>query len=294
MNTEMLKIFTKERAENSLFSALFYGPRGTGKRYSVYNIICNCSPEKMKEKILSRKSSDILDISGEKGIQFFRETIPDFNTPSKELPHKWLILRDLEFSSREIQSYLLKIIEEDRKFHLFVLSSCLETLPTPLLSRLHAFRFHSLNKEKLKEILSAEKSKMLLLRYLDAYPFTNIFEIETFVRYEVEEYFTLLFTKVKNATEFMKGLDSFCKKLKDISEQEKNGVVEFFLSYVIEKIKEHPEYSSDTYQFFFKKIQKIFSNTLLSLNTRAYIPEINLENQLKSFLTSLFLLKRIL
>lgn len=294
MNTKVLKIFTKERANTYLFSALFYGPRGTGKRYSVYNIICNCSPEKMKEKILSRKSSDILDISGEDGIQFFRETIPCFNTPSKELPHKWLIIRDLEFASKETQSYLLKTIEGDRKFHLFILSSCREALPPPLLSRLHAFRFSSLNKENLKDILSTEKSKMLFLRHLEAYPFANVFEIETFVRYEVEEYFTLLFTKVQNATEFMKGLDSFCKKLKDLSEQEKNGVVEFFLSYVIEKIKGHPEYSSENYQFFFKKVQKIFSNTLLSLNTRAYNPGINLENQLKSFLTSLFLLKKIL
>ena len=116
-------IFTKERADSSLFSALFCGNRGVGKRSNIYNIIKRCSPKELWSKIESKQSCDILEFYGDEGIQVCKEKLQDFDTLPKELPHRWLIFNNIEYASREVNNFLLKLIEERKNFHVFITST---------------------------------------------------------------------------------------------------------------------------------------------------------------------------
>lgn len=294
MREQINHIFNKERADKTLFSALFYGPRGTGKKYVVYEIIKSCSTPEMDEKILAKKSADILEFSGNEGIQTFRELLPYFNTPPKELPHKWVILDNLDFASKEVCSFLLKTLEEKRTYHVFMLATYKESLNPALLSRLHAYKFTNLSKEDLVRILSLDKSRTLLLKYLDKYPFNNIFEVRAYFKYSLEEVVGSILSKANSISEIMRKTEIFLKKVEEFPFYEQLPTVLFFLDFLLARIKQNPEYSTPNFQFYLEKVKAKFSGTLFKIPPDISFLTQNLNNYVKAFLYSIFVLKSIL
>ena len=290
MEKYLEQAFTKSRADSSLFSSVFYGPKGIGKRTAIQNILLNCSEPDMGERIRARKSPDILEFCGGEGIQEYRERIPAFNTGPKELAHKWLLLHDLDFCSGDICHFLLKTIEEKRTFHVLASATYLEGIPPALLSRLHPYKFYALSKARLSEILVLNKDKKLLVREQDKHPFRTVFEVEVYFTYEFEDLFASLFLKIKEASEFLTRIESWLKKVRDLCISERYACVLFLLEFIVYKMSKTAEYAKPDYQFYLSKILKS-SDLLFRQPPNRTLWGINLEHQMKSFLVSLFLLR---
>lgn len=282
---DFLQIFTKEKADARLFSVLFYGVRGVGKRTTVYDIICNCSPG-FENKIKEGKSCDVLEFYGDEGIQYFKEHLQGFDSPAKELPHKWLIVNNIEYASKEVNNLLLKLIEDRKYFHVFVNSTSKEINPA-LLSRLHIYTIKCLSPEKMKEVLQRDKAKGQLLLYLDRYCFRSVFEVETYFRLAFEETFSAIYVKKQKSGDILKEAETFLNRVKDLKKYEKEPAMLFFLEFVLTRLVQLPEYSTVHYQYFLSKMKQKFASGLFCPEN----PFVNKENQFKAFILSLFMLK---
>lgn len=283
-------IFTKERADSSLFSAIFCGNRGVGKRSRIYNIIKKCSPKELWSKIESKQSCDILEFYGDEGIQVCKEKLQDFDTLPKELPHRWLVFNNIEYASREVNNFLLKLVEERKNFHVFITSTDKSSVCKALLSRLHIYLFPSLTKEEITKILQENKQKSILLPQVDKFTFRSIFELETYFTLNFEETFHNLYLKKAETVEFIQRIDSFLQKVKELVKVEQDAVILFFLEFLLVRLSQTPEYSGIHYQFLLNKTKEKFIYGLFIPGTHY---SVNKENQFKSFLLSLFLLKKL-
>lgn len=286
---DFLQIFTPEKANKVLFSVLFSGLRGVGKRHTVYDIICNCSGVEHSEKIKSGKSCDIVEFSGDEGIQYFKEALQGFDSPAKELPHKWLIVNNIEYASKEVNNFLLKTIEDRKHFHVFVTTTNRANVISALLSRLHIYTINCLSTEKMKEILQKDRSKNSLLSYVDRYCFRSIFELEIYFQMAFEETFANIYKKSQKSGDILKEVEVFLTRLKDLKKFEKEPAILFFLEFILTRLIQIPEYSTMHYQFFLQKIKQKFLSGLFCLNN----PFVNKENQFKAFILSLFMWKEV-
>lgn len=290
------KIFSSSRADKNLFSALFYGPKGVGKRTAFFRIVENCSPPEMKAKIASGLSPDILEFRGGESVSTFREKLEEYNTPAKELSHKWVLINNLDFVSRETQSYLLKTIEERNTYHIFLLATYPDLVSPALQSRIHPYKFSSLSKEDLSHILSADKGKTIYQKYAGKYPFRSFFELRVYTQYDFETLFANLFGKEKGqpVSSFLSVLDTFLKKVKEEQDFDRIPLLQFFLDFVSTKISESSEFSHPVFVAQFSKIQEKYSQSLFRDPPLVSSYEISLDSQIKAYLLCVYILRRML
>lgn len=130
---------------NNLPHLLLYGPPGTGKTTSIL-IAANMlfGPKKMNERVIELNASDDRGISvvRNKIMNFAKEKLgtPDPNYPSP--PFKIIILDEADAMTKEAQSALKKIIEENSKITRFCLiCNYITKIIDPIQSRCSKLRF---------------------------------------------------------------------------------------------------------------------------------------------------------
>lgn len=280
------KVFTKERLQKEVCSCLFYGEKGVGKRHTVFEIIKNTLPLELHSRI--HNTPDILELKGNESFSDIKERIKDFNTSAKELSNKWLILNNVEFLSQTSLNFFLKKLEEPRKYHTFILTNNIELLPQALISRMHTYFFPSLKKEKIADILQTQPGRQHLIKSLEHFPFKSMFEIETYFIYALDELFSKWFLKTNDLADLYIEVNSFLKKISDLPDFEKNYVISFVLSYLLYMAVKTKEYGHIHYVYYLDKIKCKFAPGILNANMLG----INKENQFKTLLSSIYLLKK--
>lgn len=293
----IFKFLAKNKEQ--LHTLLFYGIRGVGKYSFIKHIIkmwncpnldCSCQT---CQKIDSGNSSDILEFTSGEPIQEFRNKINEFySNTTKEMEHKYLILRNLDFYTPDIMDVLLKTLEDRKNFQIFATSSCSEKIRPAVLSRFQSYYVTPLTPHDLKRILENDKVLHPYLGSLEKSTFGSVFEVDCFVRYNFEDLFDLLHNKVKSPTEVLAAVDILWRPIKDLKVCDKLPILEYFIGYYTGKVL---QISPEIYKQYLRKVLLRFSDSLFSnLQNPQYYSNINLENQLQSLFLSLFILKSVI
>ncbi|MFA5071348.1 MAG: hypothetical protein WC511_03175 [Candidatus Pacearchaeota archaeon] len=287
------------KGDNIRMSALFNGIKGVGKYSFIKDTIkkWNCSSQEdcncpVCEKIDKNSTMDICEFNSSESIQDFRKSLQQFqNTPPMELRHKYLILRNMDYYSKEIIDLLLKTIEEKTNFHIFATAVDIDRIRPAMLSRFKRYFVSNYSREDLKSIISHDFKLAYLSNMENKYPFSSIFEMDVFFRFAFSNYYSLLFEKAKTPTDIIMSVNSFMSPINALPICEKLPTIGAFIEYCMIQVREE---SSERYQQYLRKVLSRYSPSLLSnLNNPEYYAQINLDNQIMSLFLSLFILKSI-
>lgn len=267
------------------FSVLFHGRKGVGKRTTAFSVMKACTDPSTRSRILAG-TPDILELRGDEGVATCRELLPKFASGyPKELDSKWLVVNNTECASREVHNLFLKLVEEPRNFHVIFCANSTQTLPSPLLSRLHGFKFPALSRDQLRDYVTRDPSRKVLEPYLDRYEFRSMLELECFFKFDVESFLKSIWKD--SITEVTSRIDSFLKQLRELPEWDKQGFIPFFLNYITTRLE--TELKIKNKEACLDALRLKFAPSLL----RDRIPSnISRENQLKAFLFVVYALKR--
>jgi len=151
---------------------LFTGPQGIGKKLAAKTLAkaVNCQEESLDScdrcnsclKIDKNEHPDfhlidINEISDAIKIEHIRQLQKDINLKPYEARYKVFIIDHAENLTAEAQNALLKTLEEPPKGSLIILiASNLRLLFKTIISRCQIFKFHSVKRQRLEEILKED------------------------------------------------------------------------------------------------------------------------------------------
>lgn len=274
---------------------LLVGSKGIGKFSLLLRGVETWNPE-YSERIKAFKTPDMLVLQGGESISEIKEKIEGFlGTNPVELKTKVLILRHLDYYSKEACDSLLKTIEENRSMSIFATAFSDKIRPA-LLSRMHAYKMSDLSQEQIQAICENSPKHIHFKAILEKWHFTSIFQLEMFSQYSFESLFSSLHTKAQSPVEIMDALDPFFAKSKELHDYEKLPLYYFFIEYMSSKILQDPaqDAKSKRYKTYLIRTILRYSQSLLeNLHNPMYYSQVNLEHQVTGFFLAIFALRFI-
>lgn len=259
----------------------------SGERGNTFKGICGCDN---CEDINRNK----LELDGNENIEEFRDKIQEFSSKNRfEL--RFIVCNRIERLNKETLDTFLKTLEEPKE-NVKIIASAFEirNIPKPILSRFHIYFMDELNKE---EILYLVENNEIYKPYKNSiqnmeYPIKSIEEIIIIQRFSFEENFKILF-EGNNIVEFENKFNNMIQTFKDGGAYKFEQIISEFLKYYIYKVSKY-KMKKGTFLFWVNNMIGVnFKKLFEVINTdKKYM--ISVDEQLKNFFRSCFIVKNIL
>lgn len=141
---------------------------------------CNCTS---CVKLVKLKSPDLTVLTGREGIADARAAIAQFQDATPvELSKKYLVLRNLDYYSKEILDTALKLIEEpDEQYQIFATLQSKQGVPGALISRFHEINLPPWGKEQLAMLCSSFEMYAPFSKVLEKATPQSVYELTQFI-----------------------------------------------------------------------------------------------------------------
>ena len=263
-----------------------------GREYSplssnelIYKGKCGCQ---YCLKIVKQRSPDLVILNGRESIDVAREAIAKFkDSQAAELTKKYLILRNIEYYSRDILDAMLKLIEEPaEQYEVLATLESMESCPPALSSRMIACQLPEWETSQLAD----------LCENFDLYaPFKNITEKSNASSpYELTSFLSVtqpcyqMFEDSSNMEILTANLKKIWQRIND--SEAPNMALLNFLKYLILETSKNP---SKALQAFLPSLCESYRGTLFNnahkINSSF---SVNMENQLYGFLATILALRK--
>lgn len=264
-----------------------------------YSGTCDCT---ICQKILERKTPDLLILDGTEGIQEVRETVIEFAYHNPvELRFRYLLCCNIERFSKEIFDTLLKILEEPpADLKVLATSTDLTVAPPAILSRFKVFTHGLLSSDQINFIIDHNPRLKIYSSLIDKFNFISMIQLIVYRRLDFESKFQSVFTSDNSVTLRQRILALIAEfKAQKISDLKFEDILDLFLEFYISRIREYCKLNESVrlqiFEQYFNRILSRFGESLFKyLKLRNVALYINTENQLISFFTAILSLRKII
>lgn len=281
---------------------MMYGEYGCGRfhhileyilyiNYPQYQTFSEVSSESPNKRVSELLTQDIMVAKSPVSISDMRELISESRTGPLELRHRYVIVRDFDLNTKEVQDLFLKTLEDmPPRLYPFITVLDRDRLYDTVESRVVGVPIPSLSEKCLKDICSSVERLKDYLPVLKGYPcFSSVSQPEMFLKLQFASFYEKVFKL--QIYEVQGEVDSFLSKVKE-SDYPVPYVLDFLMRYLTFRL-----YSEKAEGGYRDALTKTLSNFGKSLTRYLKSPSrdflLSVGYQLSGLVLSVILLRKV-
>lgn len=281
---------------------LLYGENGCGRlhhiieyilyvNYSEYHTFSEDSESSPNVRVSELSTPDIIVVDSPVPIAEMRDKLSESRTRPLELKHKYIIARDFDLSSKEVQDLFLKTLEDmPVGLYPFVTVSDRSRLYSTVESRMVAVGIPTLKQKELERICSSDGRLKDYLPLLKQYPcFGSVSQPQLFMQLQIGQFYDRV---MKSQIFEVQGIvDGFMERAEN-TKYPMGYILDFLMRYISYQL-----YSEKAEGLYRDTLTKTLSNFAKSFTRYAGSPSrdflVSVRYQLSSLFLSVMMLRKV-